>query len=158
LIRLYLFCNLVRIYIQLIIIIQINSCNDMPYLIVKSLVKDTKYNNYFQFKQLQELEQKIDWDDLVEAILPHYVKSKINPISLTIESMLRIYILGHYFDMSPSAVKKALIHVDFLTDFALIDLNNDEIPETSCIEDFNSVLVEKSVAIKLSKTEYSTAF
>ncbi len=132
----------------------------------KALAKNNKYNNEFCFKQLQELEQEIDWDDLVEAIFPHYVQSKISPILLTVESMLRIYILGHYFDLSPSGVKKALFQIDFLRDFALIDLDRVVIPKASCIANFNSLLVEKSLALKIEKalsvkpikTECSAAF
>ncbi len=97
----------------------------------KALAKNNKYNDDYCFKQLEELEQEIDWDDLVEAIFPHYVKSKIRPILLTVESMLRINILERYFDMSPLDIEKALFQNDVLRDFALIDLDRDVIPNES---------------------------
>ena len=133
---------------------------------IKAIAKNNKYNNDFRFKQLQELEQEIDWDDLVEAIFPHYVKSKISHIMLTVESMLRINILARHFDMSPLGVEKALSEIDSLRDFALINLDQDEIPNASSIADFNSVLVEKSLALKIEQalsmqpinTLYSAAF
>ena len=132
----------------------------------KALAKNNKYNNEFCFKQLQELEQEIDWDDLVEAIFPHYVKSKLEPILVTVESMLRINILGRYFDMSPASVKKALFQTKMLRQFALIDLDHDVMPNSSCIADFNSVLIEKSLVLKIEqalsmqpiKTECSASF
>lgn len=133
---------------------------------VRALAKSIKYNNDFRLIRLQELEQEIDWDGFVEAIFPHYVRSKISPILLTIENMLRIYILGHYFDMSPSGVEKALFQIDVLREFALIDLERDVIPNATCIADFNTVLVEKSLALKIEqelsmqplKTECLAAF
>ena len=111
----------------------------------------SKSNNDFSFKQLLELEQKIDWDDLVEAIYPHYIQSKIRPILLTVESMLRINILERYFDMSPLNIEKALFQNDVLRNFALIDLDRDVIPNASCIADFNSVLIEKSLFLKIEQ-------
>ena len=133
---------------------------------VRTLAKGNKHNNDFCFKQLLELDQEIDWDDLVEAIFPHYVRSKASHILLTVESMLRIYILGRHFDMSPSDTEKSLFQVDVLREFALIDLHRDVIPNASCIADFNSLFEEKRLALKVKlafnmqpiKTECSAAF
>ena len=148
------------------IILQFTYGDSMLNLMIKGFAQNNKYNDDFCFKQLQELELETDWDVLVETIYPHYVKSKIKPLSLTIESMLRIYILAHHFDMSPSRVKKALYQIDAFKEFALIDLDRDEIPDASRIAHFNSLLIEKSLArkvekalrLKLKKAQYSAAF
>jgi IS5 family transposase len=113
--------------------------------------EQNKEKNNFRFKQLQDLEQEIEWDDLVEAIFPCYVASNIGHVLVTVESMLRIYFLQHRYDMSPSDVEDALFQLDVLREFALIDLDRDVIPNASCIADFNSLLVEKSLALKLEQ-------
>jgi hypothetical protein len=50
-------------------------------------------NKNYRFSHPNVLEKEINWDELVEAIFPHYVASEIKPLVLTIESMLRIYYL-----------------------------------------------------------------
>ncbi len=122
---------------------------------IKAFVESNKcinYNHDFRFIELQEIDQETDWDDLVDAIYPYYVKSKTSHILLTVESMLRIYILTRHFEMSPSGIEKALFQVDNLRDFALIDLDRDEIPSAACITEFSSLLFEQSLLIKIEDT------
>ena len=116
---------------------------------ILSIAIENKNKNNFRFKQLQDLEKEINWDDLVEAILPHYVATNIGRLLVTAESMLRVYFLQHRYGMTPSGVEEALFQVDVLREFSLIDLDSDVIPNASCIEDFNSLLVEKSLASKI---------
>lgn len=104
-------------------------------------------NDNSHFKSLHEIEQETDWDDLVNVIYLYYVKSKTKHIVLTIESMLRIYILSRYFEMSPSSIEKALLQKDILRDFALIDI--DEIPNKDSITDFSSLLFEQTIISKI---------
>lgn len=107
--------------------------------------------NSLGFQQLNELEQTIHWDDLVETIYPHYVKSIINPTTLTVESMLRIYILGRHFEISPADLEKALLQIEFLREFTLIDLARDSIPNASSIRKFTSLFLEQSLAKKIEQ-------
>lgn len=116
---------------------------------ILSIAIENKNKNNFRFKQLQDLEKEINWDDLVEAILPHYVATNIGRLLVTAESMLRVYFLQHRYGMTPSGVEEALFQVDVLREFSLIDLDSDVIPNASCIEDFNSLLVEKCLASKI---------
>ena len=65
--------------------------------------------------------------------------------------MIRIYILGRYFDMSPSALARALSQIEFFRNFALIDLDYGVLPSLSCIEGFNLILKEKKLKLKLEQ-------
>ena len=118
---------------------------------IETLAEDSINNNDLRLIQLQELEQKIDWDDLVEAIFPHYIQSNLSHISPTVESMLRINILGRHFGMSPSELEEAVSQVDALKEFVLIDSEFNEIPNAACIADFNSLCEEKSLALKIEQ-------
>ena len=124
----------------------------MLYSNFKTLDDSNKYKSDFRCKELEELELETDWDDLVDAIYPYYVKSSTKHILLTVESMLRIHILLRHFEMSPSGIEKALHQVSLLRDFALIDMDSDEIPSAACITEFSSLLLEQSLEIKIENT------
>jgi len=53
-------------------------------------VEENKKKKNYRLSHPDVLEKEINWSELVEAIFPHYVASKISPLLLTIESMLRI--------------------------------------------------------------------
>ena len=106
---------------------------------------ENKNNNNFHFSRNLDLEKEINWDGLVEIIFPHYVASKISPLLLTIESMLRIYFQQKLYSMSATEMEYALHKIDELREFALIDLNCDAIPDALCIEEFNSLFLNNNL-------------
>ena len=118
---------------------------------IMSAALENKSKNNFRFKQLQDLEKEVNWNELVEAILPHYEAANIGRLLVTAESMLRVYFLQHRYGMSAFGVEEALFQVDVFRVFSLIDLDSDVIPNASCIEDFNSLLVEKSLSSKIEQ-------
>lgn len=104
----------------------------------------------FCFKELEALEKEIDWDFLVKDIYPHYVKSILSPVSVTVESMIRVNILVRYFQVSPASIEKLLLEVESFQRFSLITLCNEVIPEASSIKAFNAFLKEKNLEPKLA--------
>ena len=117
--------------------------------ISQSEVNKEKKN--YRFTQPQDLKKDINWEELVVATFPHYVASKISPLLLTIESMLRIYYLQKLYSMSATEAEHALLHIDALREFAFIDLDCEAIPDASCIEDFNSLFVNKILSSKIEQ-------
>ena len=111
--------------------------------------KENKNKNNFRFKQLQDIEKGIPWKDLIEVVSPHYFDANIGRLLVSAESMLRIYFLQLQYGMSAEGVERALFQVNEFREFALIDLDRGVIPNDSCIEDFNSLLVEKSLSSKI---------
>ena len=109
-----------------------------------------KNRQEYRFKQLQDLEIEIPWDSLVEAISSHYHSSNIGRLVASAESMLRIYFLQHRYGMSAAVVEDALFQLDVLRDFALID---DVIPNESCIEEFDSLVIANGL-----KSSFDQAF
>ena len=116
---------------------------------IMSAALQNKSRKNFRFKQLRDLEKEINWDDLLEAILPYYAAANICRLLVTAESMIRIYFLQHRYGISSSGVEEALFQIDVFREFSLIDLDSDVIPNASCIEDFNSLLVEKNLTSKI---------
>ena len=113
--------------------------------------EENKEKKNYRFTQLQDLKKDINWDELVEATFPHYVASKISPLLLTIESMLRIFYLKKLYSMSATEAQYALLHIDEIREFALIDLDYDAIPSATSIEDFNSLFVNKSLSSEIQQ-------
>ena len=88
---------------------------------------------------------------MVEVIFPHYVASKISPLLLTIESMLRIFYQQKLYSMSATEMAYALHQIDELREFALIDLDRDAIPNALCIKEFNSLFLNISLSSKIQQ-------
>ncbi len=105
----------------------------------------------FRFKQLQEIENEIPWNQLVKLIQPHYQSSSMEKNLLSIETMVRIIFLQVRYGMSPSGVEEALFQIEVLRDFALINIDKDIIPSKTCIENFNDLINEGGLKNKLDE-------
>lgn len=99
----------------------------------------------YRFKQLQEIEDDVKWDELVETVEPHYLASNIGRNLITTESMLRIYFLQRRYGMSASNVEEALFQIDTLRDFSKISLDSGVIPHNSCIDSFETLIKENQL-------------
>lgn len=108
-------------------------------------------NSEFRYIQLEALNQNIEWDDLVDTVFPYYVKSDTGCQPLTVESMLRIYILLRHLELTPSEMEETLTQKEELRDFALMDLSRDTIPSADCITEFSSILFEESLMLKIEQ-------
>lgn len=95
-----------------------------------------------RFKQLQDWESEIDWDELSKIISLYYMESKICRLLVPSNTMLRVYFLKLRYGMSESGIEEALFQIRVLRDFAKIDLFTDVIPNASCISAFQD-LIEK---------------
>lgn len=115
----------------------------------RSNTQDADAINERRFNQLDDLNQNIDWDELVDTIFPYYVKSNTQTMPLTVEGMLRTYILVRHFKLTPSQIVKALSQKQVLRDFVLMDDTRDDIPSADSITEFSSVLFEESLMKKI---------
>ncbi len=107
-----------------------------------SHAEDNKVRSKLRFKQLQDLETEVPWDELSEVIAPHYLASSIGRLLVPTETMLRVFFLQLRYSMSASGVEEALFQIKVLRDFALIDMDTDVIPNEACIESFHSLILE----------------
>lgn len=105
----------------------------------------------YRFKQLQEIDQEIQWDKLVEIIEPYYLASSIGINLVSAESMLRIYFLQLRYGMVASGVEEALFQIEVLRKFAKIDIDKGVIPHESCIDLFKELVIENNLVELLEK-------
>lgn len=105
----------------------------------------------YRFKQLQEIDQEIQWDKLVEIIEPYYLASSIGRNLVSVESMLRIYFLQLRYGMAAAGVEEALFQIEVLRNFAKIDIDKGVIPHESCIDLFKELVIENNLVELLEK-------
>ena len=77
----------------------------------------------------QEMDQIIPWQEMSEAVKPHYPAPKgagRRPIG--IERMLRIQFFQHWFELSDPGVEEALYDSRAMRQFVGIDLGKKPVP------------------------------
>ncbi len=103
----------------------------------------------YRFKQLQDIEAEINWDELSTLVEPHYLASNIGRNLVSVNSMIRIYFLQLRYSMSASGVEEALFQIEVLRKFANIDMGDGVIPHESCINLFKQLIIEQGFEEKL---------
>ena len=89
---------------------------------------------------LSEMDQVIPWKRLLAVIEPHYSKPGAGRRPKDLETMLRIYFLQHWFDLSDPAAEDALYDSESMRRFAGVELGDDAIPDESTILRFRHLL------------------
>lgn len=115
---------------------------------------DHKSGNKYRFKQLQELEKEILWDELLGEIEPHYLVFCVGRNLVSAETMLRIYFIQLRYGMSAGGAEEALFQIEVLRKFALIDSNRGVIPDESSIAEFFQLIKEIGMKNKLCDAFY----
>lgn len=91
---------------------------------------------------LAEMDQVIPWKRLIGLIEPHYKKPGCGCQPMDLETMLRIYFLQHWFDLSDPAAEDALYDSESMRRFVGVELGEDRIPDESTILRFRHLLEE----------------
>lgn len=91
---------------------------------------------------LAEMDQVIPWERLVALIEPHYKKPGRGRRPMDLETMLRIYFLQHWFDLSDPAAEDAIYDSESMRRFVRVELGEETIPDESTILRFRHLLEE----------------
>lgn len=94
---------------------------------------------------LSEMDRVIPWRRLIELIEPVYPKGSQGRRPIGVETMLRIYLLQQWFDLSDPAAEDALYDSESMRRFVGIDLTHDVVPDESTILRFRHLLVEHNI-------------
>src|SRR5438309_7479376 len=82
----------------------------------------------------------IPWADLLKLIAPHYPTGQGGRRAMPLETMLRIYFLQHWYDLSDPAAEDALYDSESMRRFVGLELSEDAIPDESTILHFRHLL------------------
>lgn len=91
---------------------------------------------------LAEMDRVIPWKRLIGLIEPHYKKAGRGRRPMDLETLLRIYFLQHWFDLSDPAAEDAIYDSESMRRFVGVELGENTIPDESTILRFRHLLEE----------------
>ena len=89
---------------------------------------------------LAEMDAVIPWQRLLGLIEPHYPRATVGRPPHALETMLRIYFLQQWFDLSDPAAEDAIYDSESMRRFARIELGDDVVPDETTILRFRHLL------------------
>lgn len=105
-----------------------------------SLAWDGKKKVTRRERFLQEMDAVIPWDRLLGLIEPHYPNGEVGRRPKPLETMLRIYFMQQWFNLSDPQAEDQLYDSESMRRFAELDLADDAIPDETTILNFRHLL------------------
>lgn len=91
-------------------------------------------------KFLDEMDRILPWQQLCDAVRPHYPTGEGGRPSIDLQRMLRIYFLQQWFNLSDPGVEEALYDSSSMRGFAGIDLGREAVPDETTVCKFRHLL------------------
>ncbi len=95
---------------------------------------------------LAEIDAVIPWPALLALVAPHYAKPARGRRPLPLETMLRVYFLQQWFDLSDPQAEDMLDESESMRRFARVELGEDTVPDESTILRFRHLLEQHQLA------------
>lgn len=89
---------------------------------------------------LREMDQVVPWERLLKLIEPHYPKAGNGRQPMPLETVLRIYFLQQWFNLSDPGAEDALYDSESMRRFCGIELMEDAVPDETTILNFRRLL------------------
>lgn len=89
---------------------------------------------------LVEMDQVVPWARLLKLITPHYPKAGNGRVPMPLETMLRIYFLQQWFNLSDPAAEDSLYDIESMRRFCGIELGDNAVPDETTILNFRRLL------------------
>lgn len=89
---------------------------------------------------LKEMDQVVPWDRLLRLIERHYPKAGNGRQPMPLPTMLRIYFLQQWFNLSDPAAEDSLYDIESMRRFAGIELSDNAVPDETTILNFRRLL------------------
>jgi len=89
---------------------------------------------------LAEMNAVVPWTEVVARITPHYPTAGRGRPPIRLETMLRIYFLQQWFDLSDPAAEDALYDIESMRRFVGVELSDDVLPDETTILRFRHLL------------------
>ena len=100
---------------------------------------------------LDIMEEIIPWEEWVEFVSPHYPDSKRGRPTKGIETMLRMYLLQVWFNLSDEGVEDAIYDSYAFRKFMRIDFMNEQVPDATTLLKFRHLIEEKHLGEEFFK-------
>ncbi len=98
---------------------------------------------------LSEMDAVIPWVRLQALILPHYAVAGRGRRPLPLATMLRVYFLQQWFDLSDPQAEDMLYDSESMRRFARVELGEDTVPDESTILRFRHLLEQHQLTVQI---------
>jgi len=113
------------------------SISDMEYSCRKRKTKREEF--------LEIMDEIIPWNEWVSLIVPHYPAGKRGRPPIKIETMLRMYLLQCWFNLSDEGVEDAIYDSYAMRKFMGINFFEQDVPDATPLLHFRHLLEEKGI-------------
>lgn len=114
-----------------------------------SMAYDTKGKVTRRERFLGEMDAVIPWARLLALIVPHYATPGRGRRPLPLETMLRVYFLQQWFDLSDPQAEDMLYDSESMRRFARVELGEDTVPDESTILRFRHLLEAQQLTAQM---------
>ena len=114
-----------------------------------SVPYDTKRKVTRRETILQEMDRVSPWARLLPLIAPHYPKAGRGRPPLPMETLLRVYFLQHWFNLSDPQAEDMLYDSEPMRRFAHVELGEDTVPDASTILRFRHLLEQHQLTAQI---------
>ena len=98
---------------------------------------------------LAAMDQIIPWQQWIDLIKAHYPSGKRGRPPKGIETMLRMYLMQNWFNLSDAAVEDAIYDSYAMRDFMHIDFYTEQVPDSTTLLKFRHLLEEYKIGEKI---------
>lgn len=110
---------------------------------------DIEYGNRKRITKREEfldtMEELIPWDEWEEFVRPYYPKGLRGRPPKGIETMLRMYLLQNWFNLSDEGVEDAIYDSYAFRKFMKIDFIGEQVPDSTTLLDFRHMIEENHI-------------
>lgn len=114
-----------------------------------SVAYDTKGKVTRRERFLTEMDAVIPWARLLALVAPHYPTAGRGRRPLPLETMLRVYFLQQWFDLSDPQAEDMLYDSESMRRFARVELGEDPVPDESTILRFRHLLEQQQLTAQM---------
>lgn len=98
---------------------------------------------------LSAIDRIIPWANWIELIKPYYPSGKRGRPTRGIETMLRMYLLQNWFNLSDVGVEEAIYDSYAMRSFMRIDFSSEQVPDATTLLKFRHLLEEHHIGEKI---------
>lgn len=117
-----------------------------------SVAYDSKKKVTRRERFLTEMDAVIPWARLLALVAPHYAVAGRGRRPLPLETMLRVYFLQQWFDLSDPQAEDMLYDSESMRRFARVELGEDTVPDESTILRFRHLLEQHQLTAQMFAT------
>lgn len=103
----------------------------------------------FRCQILDAMEEIIPWSYWVEMIRPYYFNNKRGRKPIGVETMLRMYLMQIWFNLSDEGIEDSIYDSYAMRTFMHIDFNEQQVPDATTLLKFRHILEKDKIGEKI---------